>query len=56
MKRFKSSGQAQRFLSVHNQVANLFHRPASSTAADHRYARARAFQIWAEVTGFASAA
>jgi hypothetical protein len=26
MKRFKSAGQAQRFLSVHDQVANLFHR------------------------------
>jgi putative transposase len=56
MKRFKSAGQAQRFLSVHDQVANLFHRPASSTAADHRCARARAFQAWADVTGAASAA
>jgi putative transposase len=56
MKRFKSAGQAQRFLSVHDQVANLFHRPASSTAADHRCARARAFQIWAGVTDIASAA
>jgi putative transposase len=56
MKRFKSAQQAQRFLSVHVQVANLFHRRASSPAADHRYARARALQIWAEVTGFASAA
>ncbi|MEY9880542.1 transposase-like protein [Bradyrhizobium sp. USDA 328] len=27
MKRFKSSRQAQRFLSVHDQVANLFHIP-----------------------------
>jgi transposase-like protein len=26
MKRFKSAGQAQRFLSVHDQVANLFRR------------------------------
>jgi putative transposase len=27
MKRFKSARQAQRFLSVHDQVANLFHIP-----------------------------
>jgi putative transposase len=29
MKRFKSAGQVQRFLSVRNQVANLFRRPAN---------------------------
>ena len=43
MKRFKSAGQAQRFLSIHDQVANLFRRPANSNAADHRKARAQAF-------------
>jgi putative transposase len=51
MKRVKSAGQAQRFLSVHDQVANLFYRPATSNAADHRQSRARAFTAWAEVTG-----
>jgi putative transposase len=51
MKRFKSAGQAQRFLSVHDTVANLFRRPANISAADHRLARARAFQVWAAVTG-----
>jgi putative transposase len=56
MKRFKSAGQAQRFLSVHDQVANLFRGPANTNAADHRLARARAFQAWADVTGAASAA
>jgi len=56
MKRFKSAGQAQRFLSVHDQVANLFRRPTNTNAADHRCARARALQVWAEVTGIASAA
>jgi putative transposase len=50
MKRFKSAGQAQRFLSVHDQVANLFRRPANITAAAHRTARAQAFQDWNEVT------
>ncbi|WP_114948996.1 IS6 family transposase [Microvirga calopogonii] len=56
MKRFKSAGQVQRFLSVHDQVANLFHRSANTNAADYRRDRARAFQVWAEVTGIASAA
>jgi len=53
MKRFKSAGQAQRFLSVHDQVANFFRRPANTNAADHRTARAWAFMTWAEVTGIA---
>ncbi len=56
MKRFKSAGHAQRFLSVHDQVANLFRRPAHTNAEDHRRVRAQAFQVWAEVTGIASAA
>ena len=53
MKRFKSAGHAQRFLSTHDQVANLFRRPANTTAADHRQSRDRAFTAWAEVTGIA---
>ena len=53
MKRFKSAGQAQRFLSAHDQVANLFRRPAN-TDAEHRQSLARAFMIWAEVTGVAA--
>ena len=56
MKRFKSAGQAQQFLSVHDQVANLFRRPANTSAVSHRRARARAFQVWAEVTDIAGAA
>jgi putative transposase len=55
MKRFKSAGQAQRFLSVHDQVANLFRRPANTNAADHRKARAKAFTIWANVSGIVAA-
>jgi putative transposase len=51
MKRFKSARQAQRSLSVHNQVANLFRRPANTNAADHRMSRARTFRVWAEVSG-----
>ena len=57
MKRFKSAGQAQRFLSAHDQINNLFplcreHVPAT----DYQAARARAFELWAEVTGVAAAA
>jgi putative transposase len=51
MKRFKSAGQAQRFLSVHDQVANLFRRPANITAAAYRASRTQAFRVWAEVIG-----
>jgi putative transposase len=54
MKRFKSAGQAQRFLSVHDQVANLFRRPANTNAGDHRASRAQAFITWGEVTGVAA--
>src|SRR5687768_2636402 len=57
MKRFKSAGQAQRFLSAHDQINNLFllcrdHVPAT----DYRAARRRAFAVWAEVSGVAAAA
>jgi len=35
MKRFKSAGQAQRFLSAHDQINNLFHlRRDHVTAAE----------------------
>ena len=57
MKRFKSPGQAQRFLSAHDQIANLFHlRRDHRPAAQYRAARTRAFQTWAEVTGVAARA
>jgi putative transposase len=51
MKRFKSTGRAQRFLSAHDQVANLFRLPANITAAAHRASRTQAFRVWVEVTG-----
>jgi putative transposase len=54
MKRFKSPRHAQRFLSAHDQVNNLFHlRRHRLPAPQYRAARARAFQTWAEVTGVA---
>src|SRR5215207_7193002 len=57
MKQFKSAGQAQRFLSVHDQIGNLFHlRRDHRPAAQYRAARTQAFQTWAEVTGVAARA
>ena len=54
MKRFKSPRQAQRFLSAHDQIGNLFHlRRDHLSAAEYRAARARAFETWAEVSGAA---
>ena len=52
MKRFKSARQAQRFLSVHDQIANLFHipYPESATAAARRASRERAFAVLSEIT------
>jgi putative transposase len=52
MKRFKSARQAQRFLSVHDQVANLFHipYPESATADFRRASRERAFAAWREIS------
>src|SRR4051794_9895925 len=52
MKRFKSAGQARRFLSAHDQINNLFHlRRDHVTASQDRAARTQTFQTWAEVTG-----
>ena len=57
MKRFKSAGQAQRFLSAHDGINNLFHlRRDHITASQFRAARTRAFEIWAEITGVAARA
>ena len=57
MKRFKSAGQAQRFLAAHDQINNLFHlRRDHVTADQHRAGRIQAFQTWAEVTGVAALA
>jgi len=54
MKRFTSPGHAQRFLSAHDGINNLFplcrHR---LPATQYRAARTQAFQTWAEITGVA---
>src|SRR5437868_2265820 len=57
MKRFKSPRQVQRFLSVHDQVADLFPRRRDhDTAANLGSGRTQAFATWAHVTGVAMAA
>jgi putative transposase len=54
MKRFKSAKQAQRFLSAHDGINNLFHlRRDHLPANQYRAARIQALQTWAEVTGVA---
>ncbi len=51
MRRFKSPGQAQRFLSVHGLVQNLFRVGRHLLRADHhRELRGRAFLAWDTVT------
>jgi putative transposase len=57
MKRFKSARQAQRFLSAHEQISNLFHlRRDQVTAREYRAARARAFETWTDISVVAAAA
>ena len=51
MRRFKSPGQAQRFLTVHGLVRNLFHVGRHLLRAEHhRELRGRSFLIWDAVT------
>ena len=51
MRRFKSAGQAQRFLTVYGVVGNLFRLGRHLTRAIHyREFRSRAFGEWQEVT------
>ena len=46
MNQFKSAGQAQRFLSAHDQINNLFRlRRDRVTAAEHRASRSQTFQV-----------
>lgn len=52
VKRFKSPRQVQRFLSIHDLIANLFHlRRDSRPVSNYRAARAQAFTAWVEVAG-----
>jgi putative transposase len=51
MKRFKSARQAQRFLSAHDGINNLFNLHRDNLQANqYRMARTQAFQTWTEIT------
>ncbi len=51
MRRFKSPAQAQRFLSVHGVIQNLFRVGRHLvSSANHRTLRDRSFGVWRQVT------
>ncbi|MGI9437198.1 MAG: IS6 family transposase [Geminicoccaceae bacterium] len=53
MQRFKSPGHAQRLLSIHEPIANLFHlQRHQKPASDFRADRSQAFSIWHEIAKF----
>ena len=57
IKQFKSAGQAQRFLSAHDPINNLFHlRRDHLTAAEHRASRTQTCRGWAEISSVITAA
>jgi putative transposase len=50
MKRFKSTRQCQRFVSIHGPITNLFLYPRTSiSAARHRHLRNAAMAMWYEI-------
>ena len=52
MKRFKSARHVQRFVSIHDPIANLFYlRRDHVTASQYRAARSQTFEDWAEIAG-----
>ena len=51
MKRFKSARHLQRFVSIHDPIANLFHFPRNAhNATDYRTLRAAAMVAWHEIS------
>jgi putative transposase len=51
MRGFKSAGQAQRFLSVHSIIRNLFNLGRHQlSSADYRLLRERSFKEWSAAT------
>jgi putative transposase len=57
MRRFKSPGQAQRFLSAYGPIASHFRpRRHRLPARDYRQEMTQRFQTWREITGTAMAA
>ena len=50
MKRFKSPGQLQRFVSIHDTISNLFHLPRHEMpSSDFREMRALANDTWRDI-------
>lgn len=50
MKRFKSKRHLQRFVSIHDPIANLFHIPRQDIPFNHhRQLRAVAMNLWAKI-------
>lgn len=50
MKKFKSPGHLQRFLSIHDPIANLFHFPRHEMpSTDFREMRSLAIQTWRDI-------
>jgi len=50
MRRFKSTRHLQRFVSIHDLIANRFHLPRDNiSAADHRNLRTIAMDIWYQI-------
>jgi putative transposase len=50
MKRFKSARRLQRFVSIHDPIANLFHFPRNNiSSAEHRDLRNQAMNVWREL-------
>jgi putative transposase len=50
MKRFKSARHVQRFVSIHDPIANLVHL-RRVTASQYRAARSQTFETWAQIAG-----
>lgn len=52
MKRFKSRRHLQRFVSIHDPIANLFHISRHDiTSSHHRELRTAAMDSWATIAG-----
>ena len=50
----RAGNKAQRFLSAHDGINNLFHlRRDHLTASEYRAARVQAFQVWSDIGGVA---
>jgi putative transposase len=50
MKRFKSRKHSQRFVSIHDPIAHLFHIPRHDiSSSHHRELRATAMSLWEQI-------